>query len=639
MVDATKVSKIKIDTGYAGVKEYPIFTRVNSKGQILEDAQCVIILGKNSSGKSTIARALDDGSNVEFFNKEGVLLGGNCDNVYVFDEWFIGENFRMSDEETLKLIFEIRKLKSWQETISSIVKLPYSGGITDEIRELVRNLAKQLAPMQQIANQILENQINFNYRSEVFSGVLRNAQMINHSKMNENRTSEGSDEAHKNFEEPQGSELSHKKEGFEESVAEEESEESAVGSISEDIHEDSTEDDMSNQDEWEDAWDKLSPEEQQRMKNQLAEISKITQRVGERFSGQFLRGFQVPRIEVPRIEVPRIEVPRIELPRIVNNPRKASDNINTFSSIVFGESLISVKCVEGGYEIFKGKEKVVPSSLSTGEQNVLSLCYFFAQMMDGQEYGSIERFLTGNQIIILDDPLSSFDFGNKYGVIRLLDYVMNLMSKSESKSKLIIMTHDPETAIELSKIAIGRLGGEKVKCCEISNNDENMPLKSVKFDGIDEYKNILGKMYGIAVGKEGAEMPAPNEVRRVWEAFLRFELGVSSVSDRKAIEKIRDYYDAESVEYEFLDSFMSYTFIHQDSHSASQMLFFNFFLSPVLSDEDFRKHIRQIICFIHIVSPLHIASRLSNNAAEVGEHREKLKSVYEQVVLKETSAG
>ena len=93
----------------------------------------------------------------------------------------------------------------------------------------------------------------------------------------------------------------------------------------------------------------------------------------------------------------------------------------------------------------------------------------------------------------------------------------------------------------------------------------------VKFDGIDKYKNILGKMYGIAVGEEGVEMPAPNEVRRVWEAFLRFELGVSSVSDRKAIEKIRDYYDAESVEYEFLDSFMSYTFIHQDSHSASQM--------------------------------------------------------------------
>ena len=50
MVDATKVSKIKIDTGYAGVKEYPVFSRPDGK-----TAQCAIILGKNGSGKSTLA--------------------------------------------------------------------------------------------------------------------------------------------------------------------------------------------------------------------------------------------------------------------------------------------------------------------------------------------------------------------------------------------------------------------------------------------------------------------------------------------------------------------------------------------------------------------------------------------------------
>lgn len=617
MVDATKVSSIKIDTGYAGVKEYPIFTRVDSRGGILEDAQCAIVLGKNGSGKSTIARVLSsENSDVKFFDKEGDFIGSDYSNVYVFDEWFIGKNFRMSDEEFLELIFEIRERRPWQETISSMGKFSYLDRFFDVIRESTRNAAKQLVPMRQIANQIFKNQINFNYLNGVVSGNLRNMQIINHFKINENRTSEGSDEPHEKFEEPHVSELSHKKEGLEDSVAEEESEESAVGSISEDTHEDSTEDDMSNQDEWEDAWDKLSPEDRQRVKNSFAEFSKTYQHFGERLSGQNLKGFQMPQT--------------------VNNPRKASDNINTFSSIVFGENSISVKYAEGGYEIFKGNEKVVPSSLSTGEQNVLSLCYFFAQMMDGEEYGSIEKFLTGNQIIILDDPLSSFDFDNKYGVIRLLDYIINLMSKNGSESKLIIMTHDPETAIELSKIAIGRLGGKKVKCCEISNNDENTLLKSVKFDGIDEYKNILGKMYGIAVGKEDTEMPAPNEVRRVWEAFLRFELGVSSVSDRKAIEKIRDYYDEESAEYEFLDSFMSYAFIHQDSHSASQMLFFNFSLFPVLSDEDFRKHIRQIICFIHIVSPLHIASRLSNGGTEAQEYREELENMYKQIVLKES---
>ena len=619
MVDATKVSSIKIDTGYAGVKEYPIFTRLNGRGQIIEDAQCSIVLGKNGSGKSTIARVLSsENSDVKFFDKEGNFIGGDYSNIYVFDEWFIGENFRMSDEEALKLIFENRELQPLQEIISSMWRASLPDGSFDRILEPVRKAAKQMMPMPQVANQIFKNQINFNYPSKAFFDSLRSVQGINYFKIKENRISEGSDDSHENFEEPQVLELSHKKDesvAEEDSVAEEESEESAVGSISEDTHEDSIEDDMRNQDEWEDAWDRLSPEDRQR-ENSFAEFSKIYQPLGKRLSGQILKGFQMPQT--------------------VNNPRKASDNINTFSSIVFGENAISVKYVEGGYEIFKRNEKVAPSSLSTGEQNVLSLCYFFAQMMDGEEYGSIEKFLTGNQIIILDDPLSSFDFDNKYGVIRLLDYIINLMSKNDSESKLIIMTHDPETAIELSKIAIGRLGGEKVKCCEISNNDETMLLKSVKFDGIDEYKNILGKMYGIAVGKEGAEMPAPNEVRRVWEAFLRFELGVSSVSDRKAIEKIRDYYDEESAEHEFLDSFMSYAFIHQDSHSASQMLFFNFSLFPVLSDEDFRKHIRQIICFIHIVSPLHIASRLSNDGTEAQKYREELENMYKQIVRKES---
>ena len=59
------------------------------------------------------------------------------------------------------------------------------------------------------------------------------------------------------------------------------------------------------------------------------------------------------------------------------------------------------------------------------------------------------------------------------------------------------MTHDPETAIELSKIARGRLGGKKVKCCEISNNDGNALLKNVKFDGIDEYKIYCVKCMGL----------------------------------------------------------------------------------------------------------------------------------------------
>ena len=550
MVEATEVSKIKINTGYAGEKEYPIFTRMGKNDQVLSDAQCAIILGKNGSGKSTIARALSsENSDVKFFDKDGVFIGSDYSNVYVFDERFIGENFRMSGEEALALVTQIVERK----TISDILK----NGLNQNRR--ISGFNRKQNRMDEFKKEAKSWRI-FRMLDKYFSRPDRTS--VSEGAVSEGAVSEG--------------------------AVSEGAVESNIGYTNK-----NKEDILK----W---WEGLSEEEQKHISSRLASAK---------------RNFEQKQI-------------KLQMPRIMRDTKKANDNINFLLSIVFGGNVISVNYGENGYEIIKENGRIYPSSLSTGEQNIVSLCYFFAQMMNGEKCGSIQEFLAGNRIIILDDPLSSFDFGNKYGVIRLLDYVMNLMSKDESESKLIIMTHDPETAIELSKIARGRLGGKKVKCCEISNNDGNALLKNVKFDGIDEYKNILGKMYGIAVGKEDAEMPAPNEVRRVWEAFLRFELGVSSVSDRKAIEKIRDYYSEESSKYKFLDSFMSYAFIHQDSHSASQMLFFNFSLFPVLSDEDFRKHIRQIICFIHIVSPLHIASRLSNDGTEAQKYREELENMY-----------
>ena len=555
MVEATEVSKIKINTGYAGEKEYPIFTRMGKNDQVLSDAQCAIILGKNGSGKSTIARALSsENSDVKFFDKDGVFIGSDYSNVYVFDERFIGENFRMSGEEALALVTQIVERK----TISDILK----NGLNQNRR--ISGFNRKQNRMDEFKKEAKSWRI-FRMLDKYFSRPDRTS--VSEGAVSEGAVSEGA---------------------VSEGAVSEGAVESNIGYTNK-----NKEDILK----W---WEGLSEEEQKHISSRLASAK---------------RNFEQKQI-------------KLQMPRIMRDTKKANDNINFLLSIVFGGNVISVNYGENGYEIIKENGRIYPSSLSTGEQNIVSLCYFFAQMMNGEKCGSIQEFLAGNRIIILDDPLSSFDFGNKYGVIRLLDYVMNLMSKDESESKLIIMTHDPETAIELSKIARGRLGGKKVKCCEISNNDGNALLKNVKFDGIDEYKNILGKMYGIAVGKEDAEMPAPNEVRRVWEAFLRFELGVSSVSDRKAIEKIRDYYSEESSKYKFLDSFMSYAFIHQDSHSASQMLFFNFSLFPVLSDEDFRKHIRQIICFIHIVSPLHIASRLSNDGTEAQKYREELENMY-----------
>lgn len=134
---------------------------------------------------------------------------------------------------------------------------------------------------------------------------------------------------------------------------------------------------------------------------------------------------------------------------------------------------------------------------------------------------------------------------------------------------------------------------------------------------------------------KGIDSLSPNEVRRVWEAFLRFELGESKISNRNAMDRVACFYDDQSMEYNFLKSFISYVYINQDSHSGSQMLFENFDLIPILGRHEFEKHIRQIILFMRLVAPHHIPSRLASKLKDIAMYRDPLNKIYKKEVLKQ----
>lgn len=126
MVDATKVSSIKIKTEYTGEREYPIFTRPDGK-----TAQCAIILGGNGSGKSTLARALStETGKTKFLNKEANKeeedLGSDFSNVHVFNEEYVIKNFRAYESEQLE----------------AFVLLGKSGIILDRINNLEEEIAE-----------------------------------------------------------------------------------------------------------------------------------------------------------------------------------------------------------------------------------------------------------------------------------------------------------------------------------------------------------------------------------------------------------------------------------------------------------------------------------------------------------------
>lgn len=55
-------------------------------------------------------------------------------------------------------------------------------------------------------------------------------------------------------------------------------------------------------------------------------------------------------------------------------------------------------------------------------------------------------------LIVIDDPISSFDFENKIGILSFLKYMIEKILSNNLKSKILIMTHDFSTFFNLNKL-------------------------------------------------------------------------------------------------------------------------------------------------------------------------------------------
>lgn len=290
----------------------------------------------------------------------------------------------------------------------------------------------------------------------------------------------------------------------------------------------------------------------------------------------------------------------------------AANAINFFLTAVFGVDGLRVNAVESGYQVTNRSSDVIPGLLSTGERNILALCYFLVQISSGREFKTAFKV---DQLIVLDDPISSFDFDNKYGVMTLMTWLVSQCASGNSQTRICILTHDISVAYDLSK-AIKPALQEHIDW-ELANGS----LYATNYNRVDLYKETLAEMVNTsfiytAISDEPSQSQRPtpdaNRIRRVWEAFITFELGAQSVADVAMSPKIQLYFEKMGdAEQSFLLSYAGKLFIHSDSHSQNQINFSNFYLRPTLGEEDYRRFCTEIVCFIHLFSPHHIPSRLA----------------------------
>lgn len=129
----------------------------------------------------------------------------------------------------------------------------------------------------------------------------------------------------------------------------------------------------------------------------------------------------------------------------------AREQINHYLEIIFAGKKLQL--VPAGKDQYKLQIKqgdyyrdIPTKAISSGERNALALAYFFACVMEKKDKNYNYSDPT---LLIIDDPVSSFDSDNKAGVLSLLSDQIRKILKGNRESKVMVFTHDFTTLREL----------------------------------------------------------------------------------------------------------------------------------------------------------------------------------------------
>ena len=110
--------------------------------------------------------------------------------------------------------------------------------------------------------------------------------------------------------------------------------------------------------------------------------------------------------------------------------------------IFFSKERLKIDYIDKKYILFSHGKPVEPSNVSVGERNAIGLCYFFNHIMENKDEAEFFKQL---YLLIIDDPVSSFDMENRIGILSYLKYKLGQFLQGNKDSRFLVMTHDLQT--------------------------------------------------------------------------------------------------------------------------------------------------------------------------------------------------
>ncbi|MDY0278066.1 MAG: AAA family ATPase [Acholeplasma sp.] len=225
------------------------------------------------------------------------------------------------------------------------------------------------------------------------------------------------------------------------------------------------------------------------------------------------------------------------------NTELAIEKINRWLSLIFLDSKRVYLVYEKGKYAVKSRGKSIRmKDLSNGERNAVGLSYFFASINEkktGNTYSDVSK------LIVLDDPLSSFDFENKLGIYSFLKSVFSDVVDNDD-SKILILTHQLDTMFSMNQMMSDDKKLNKRKKQQLLSDKTLKPFKG----NANIYHKLLLEIGDFLMpGFSGDSSTIPNKARRILESFSTFNFGcgMSELSTKESIIynikdiKIREY--------------------------------------------------------------------------------------------------
>ncbi len=285
---------------------------------------------------------------------------------------------------------------------------------------------------------------------------------------------------------------------------------------------------------------------------------------------------------------------------------------NSLDYVFFSRGRLSIELKNKKYYLKSNGKDVKPKDVSLGERNIIALCYFFTEILSNQD---VAKLYQNEELIVIDDPVSSFDFENKVGIISFIRYQVNRIIKGNANSKVLILSHDLATVFDFNKamdeICQSTKGIAKIKAttfypAELYNGNLRRFTKRRS-----EYGELLGRIYHYANGENSNnEIAIGNMMRRALEAFSTFTYR-KSINDVLWTQSVLEALEDRSV---YFENLMCRLVLHGESHFEEQVYNLhddaNFY--EFISDSEKQRTAKDILCFMYLLNHHHVEAYLKD---------------------------